>query len=118
MAAMTVLIVEDDPLVALDLAEIVESRGDAQVQMTASAREAARHAEVDVALLDVDVVDGKTYGLARQLKTRNVPFVFVSGSMPRDMPEELRAVPFISKPFDRRTIEEVVDTRGFAREMA
>jgi CheY-like chemotaxis protein len=110
MHARRILIVEDDPMVALDLEEIVLglAEGQAQVALAASVREAQRAlagAAFDAALLDIDVLDGKTYELAAVLRDRGLPFAFVSGSRPEELPPALRAVPFVPKPYDPADIE-------------
>jgi hypothetical protein len=63
---------------------------------------------VDFAFLDVDVTNGKTFELAYILEQKGVLFVLVSGSPQRDLPPELRGVPFIPKPFSRMQIEGVL----------
>ena len=110
MHARRILIVEDDPMVALDLEEIVLglAEGRAQVALAASVREAQRalaNAAFDVALLDIDVLDGKTYDLAVALHAQGLPFAFVSGSRPDELPPALRSVPFVPKPYDPAEIE-------------
>jgi DNA-binding LytR/AlgR family response regulator len=57
------------------------------------------HEPFDFAFLDVDVTNGKTFEVARLLGEKGVPFVFVSGASLNDLPDELRDVPFIPKPF-------------------
>ncbi len=113
MKPLKVLIVEDDPLVALDLEEIVARRPGAVAIVSGSAREAEKLLEspVDVALLDIDVRDGKTFGLADRLKQNRIDFVFVSGSSPKEVPHELRDVPFIAKPYDPREISRLLAGR-------
>ncbi|WP_201445411.1 response regulator [Belnapia sp. F-4-1] len=101
---------EDDPMVALDLEEIVLSLGEghAQVALAASVREARRalaDTTFDAALLDIDVLDGKTFDLAEALHERGLPFAFISGSRPEELPPQLRSVPFVPKPYDPVEIE-------------
>ncbi|ALK07919.1 response regulator [Blastochloris viridis] len=95
-----ILIVEDDGMIACDLHSIVDGAGHAVIGPVASVREAqALLARCEAALLDVDVRDGKTFDLALALANRGQPFVFVTGSLPQDVPTALRAVPFLPKPF-------------------
>lgn len=105
MSTPRILIVEDDAFVALDLETIVSQESDAEVVAVASVAAAVRAAdEVDMAILDIDVTDGKTYELARRLQRRRTPFIFVSASRRDEVPGELKAVPFIPKPFDPAAI--------------
>jgi DNA-binding NtrC family response regulator len=101
-----ILILEDDPLIALDLAAIVEDAGHEVIGLFDSLAEARRHLEEDIefALLDVDVSDGKSFEIASALSDRAIPFAFVSGSTHGDLPSHLREASFISKPFQESTI--------------
>lgn len=101
MVLQRILIVEDDPLISLDLEASVEEFGHSVAGSFASIAEAAPYVEtgIDAAVLDIDVLDGKTYGLARRLRERGLPFIFVSGSDRTDLPADLQDVPFHPKPF-------------------
>lgn len=101
MRSPRILIVEDDVFVALDLEMIVSREREAEVIAVNSVAAAARAAErVDMAILDIDVVDGKTYELARALEERRTPFIFVSASRRDELPAELGDKTFIPKPYD------------------
>jgi DNA-binding response OmpR family regulator len=99
-----ILILEDDPFIALDLQCIVEGEGHTASVCGAVAEARRLAGDLDFALLDVDVADGKSYGLALALAERGVPFAFVSGSRPRELPPALRDARFIPKPFAEATI--------------
>ena len=95
-------------MVALDLEAIVVGAADAEVAVAHSVSEARRvlgDAAFDAAFLDIDVLDGKTFGLAQQLAERGMPFAFVSGARREDVPPPLRGVPFLPKPYDPQDIE-------------
>jgi response regulator of citrate/malate metabolism len=109
------LILEDEPLIALDLQFIVEDSGHEVVGVVASLSAArahlARYADsLDFALLDVDVQDGKSFAFASLLDDRTIPFAFVSGSRPSDLPPTLCKVPFIRKPFQGTVIKRCLAT--------
>lgn len=59
---------------------------------------------VDFALLDVDLPDGKSYDVASRLDQKMIPFAFVSGSAPAEMPAHLRHARFIAKPYQPSAI--------------
>ncbi len=98
---MRILIVEDDPFVALDLECIVKESADADICMASTLAEARRCAQlpIDFAFLDIDLPDGKIFPVAAELRRRNIPFVFVSGALLHEIPVMLQDVPFISKPY-------------------
>lgn len=103
---MRILILEDDPFIASDLQTILEDRGHEVVGIFTSVADTYAHIEddFDYALLDVDVIGGKSFGVATALAERDIPFAFVSASQPGDLPHSLRNVAFIPKPFEEGTI--------------
>jgi DNA-binding response OmpR family regulator len=106
-----ILILEDDPFIASDLQTILEDEGHEVVGVFNSLTETYEHIEddFDYALLDVDVVGGKSFGVATALAERDIPFAFVSASRPGDLPPSLRQVAFIPKPFEERAILQSID---------
>lgn len=110
---MRVLIVEDDPFVALDLESIVQDALEAMAQdapeaqvhvapSLADARNVMHAADfhaADFAFLDIDLMDGRVFEIARLLRERSVPFAFVSASARAEVPQALRDAPFIAKPY-------------------
>ena len=110
MATPHILIVEDDMMIAHDLEFIVLDAINATTTVVSSIEGAmARVADdIDFAFLDIDVRDGKTYGLAEHLRERGTLFAFVSGSNPSRLPGCLRDHPFISKPYVPVTIVEAL----------
>jgi CheY-like chemotaxis protein len=113
MEKLRVLIVEDEAVTALDLAATIAEVVPATVITKASVASTKKVLDepFDFVFLDVDVTNGKTFEVARTLREKGVPFVFVSGSLPDDLPDELRVVPFIPKPFRRSQIEQVLTRR-------
>lgn len=95
-----ILIVEDDPMIASHLESLLEETLAATVVAVGSIVEAVEvlRGPVDFALLDVDVLDGKTYGLAQMLDRLGVPVAFLSASDRNAVPEDLRNIPFVKKP--------------------
>lgn len=108
MSRQRILVVEDDPFIAMDIeAAMLDHLGDrAEIIVTDNLGDAHGVAEkqVDCALLDVDVIGGKTFDLARRFRQRGTPFAFVSGSLPSDLPSELAGAAFLRKPFRPRDI--------------
>lgn len=101
-----VLILEDDPIIALDLCAIVEAEGHEVVSVCESLAEARTHLSepFDFALLDVDLADGKSFDVASVLADRSIPFAFVSASERSDLPLHLRGASFIAKPYEEAAI--------------
>jgi DNA-binding response OmpR family regulator len=81
LAGRCILIVEDEPLVALHIIDAVKKAG-AVARVTHNLREAEVLIEADdlsAAILDYRVGDGDTSLLAQRLKERGVPFLIYSG---------------------------------------
>jgi CheY-like chemotaxis protein len=103
---LRILILEDDPLIACDLQAILEGVGHEIVGMLDSVARAYECLETgfDYALLDIDVIGGKSFGVATALVERQIPFAFVSASCPADIPQSLQQVALIPKPFEEKAI--------------
>uniref|UniRef100_A0A9E7ZJX6 Response regulator n=1 Tax=Bosea sp. NBC_00436 TaxID=2969620 RepID=A0A9E7ZJX6_9HYPH len=108
MADIRVLIVEDDPFIAMDIeSAVADQLGDGvELIVVESVAEARRMTAEPLAcaLLDIDVVGGKTFDVASALQDIGTPFAFVSGSAPHEVPAALRGVRFLRKPFSTREV--------------
>src|SRR3954471_11433935 len=77
-----VLIVEDDPIISLDLEDTILGLGVRSVRTAgnvAKALELIAHRAPDFALLDVGLVREKSFAIAERLDALKIPFVFVTG---------------------------------------
>jgi len=86
----TVLVVEDEFIIALDLSETVQDLGydlEGPFEDNKNALEAIEEGLPDAAILDVFTADGEVYPLADKLSAAGVPIVFHSGHVP---PDEVR----------------------------
>lgn len=97
-----VLILEDEPLVALMMAELVSDLGGAVVGPFSNVREAlARtHGDLDAALLDVNVGEDLAYPVAEKLANAGVPVIFVTGYQAAAMDERFAHMPVLTKPVE------------------
>ena len=110
MKTLRILIVEDQPWVAMGLEMMVTEivRAAVVVEASVAATKEVLHEALDFAFLDVDVTNGKTLEIAQILERKRVPFVFISGSPQEQLPSDLRGAPFIPKPFHSAQIERVL----------
>jgi len=77
-----VLIVEDDPIIALGIEDVLNGFGVKTVRAAGSVAKAlAMIAEraPEFALLDVGLVHEKSFAVAERLQALKVPFIFVTG---------------------------------------
>jgi two-component SAPR family response regulator len=86
----------------LDLESIVANTVDAKVLISRSVAGAKNLIEqsIDLVLLNVDVTNGKTFEVAKILKLRQVPFVFLTALNREHIPEDLRDAPYLPKPVE------------------
>ena len=83
----TILVVEDESLVALLLQDAIEEAGGAVVgpcYTFAESLAAARSETFDAAVLDVDLSGEDVFPAADELKRRGIPFVFHTAHADRD----------------------------------
>lgn len=105
MAPTSVLLVEDDPIIAADMRATLERHG-YRVQVAedaAGALEAIAARPPDVALLDVGLARGSGIEVGRALAARDTPFVYVTGQTDPATLSILGATSpagYVSKPFD------------------
>jgi DNA-binding response OmpR family regulator len=105
---MRILILEDEPIIAIDLEEIVSSAGcGAECTVATTVQAGVRSVEkgIDFAILDIHLgYHGKTsFPVASMLQARGIPFCFVSSS-DKAMPYRYGDVPFVAKPFHPQEI--------------
>jgi DNA-binding response OmpR family regulator len=112
-----VLVVEDQPLIAMDLEDLLVSRGYAVLgpeATVAAALDCLTRVTPAAALLDIDLAGETSFPVGLELKKRGVPFVFATGTARIDggLPDELADTPVIHKPWS------VDDVLSFLREHA
>lgn len=104
-----IMICEDEPVIAMDIAAIVTSCGCEAVGPFASAREAIaslKRQPVDAAILDIDLSDGASTPLARALREAGVPMIVLSGLDINSPPPEFAGVEWLLKPADERRLQD------------
>ena len=106
-----VLFVEDEALVAMLIEEMLLDLGVEVVGPATKIDHAlalAHEAEIEAAVLDINVGGKSTYHVADVLRERGVPVIFATGYGPSALPERFRGTPTLHKPFDRQRFEEVL----------
>jgi CheY-like chemotaxis protein len=110
----TILVVEDESLVAMLLETILEDMGCATLGPIATIDEAlkviADGQAFDGALLDVNVAGKEIFPVAAALKERGVPFVFSTGYGEGGLPPEWRGQATIQKPFTEDAVQQALIT--------
>lgn len=109
-ADIRVLIVEDDPFIAMDLEDTLTEAGYRVCGLAGSVDEGLDRIERDqptLATLDYHLGRETSESLAEELDARRIPYVFISGNA-----HELghARVPVISKPVAPRTVIRTLET--------
>lgn len=100
--AKTILIVEDEALVALDMESTLSDLGHETATATtvADAFQLLDAGRFDLAIVDYHLKDGTADQLGAALRSRNIPFVVCSGSAGlQEFGEVFQGTPFLAKPF-------------------
>lgn len=109
----TVLVVEDEFIVALDLSETVRDLGygvDGPYARTENALAAIERSMPDFAILDVNTADGEVYPLADKLSDAGVPIIFHSGHVePAEISARYPAAIACAKPCPPANLVTMID---------
>jgi len=100
--ARNILIVEDEPLIAMMLEDFLLSLGhevSATCDSVAEALKAVKTSDFDLAILDVNLKGESVWPVAAELRQRSIPFILASGGHVDPPPAEFASVPMIDKPY-------------------
>ncbi len=111
---LSVMLLEDEFLIALDAESILESLGVRQVQVVNTLAKAAAVAErggVDIAILDLNINGEMSFGIAEMFRQRGTPIVFASGYELRGRidPDMEDAAIHLRKPYTCETLKEALE---------
>ncbi|HMA56619.1 MAG TPA: response regulator [Pseudolabrys sp.] len=98
-----VLLVEDEPLVSMMLADMLSAFGhkvDGPYSRFSDAILAAKSNNLQAGILDVNLGGEKTYAVADILANRKIPFAFVTGYGPDTILTEFSHAPVLQKPIE------------------
>ena len=110
-APMRVLIVEDDYLIAIGLESVLRDWGCKVVGPALDMAQGLALAEtegLDGALIDFRLHDEDTRPITRRLKSRQVPFVLVTGYDRTEIPPCLADAPMLQKPAAEAELREAL----------
>lgn len=111
-----VMIVEDDPIIALDFEDTILSFGVKTVRTAASvarALELIEQRSPDFALLDVGLIREKSFAVAERLEALKIPFAFVTGyGADARLPADFANKPRLPKPCSSDALRAVLRRGG------
>ncbi len=116
-SGVKVLIVEDEGIVAIMIEDMLQALGCEIVSSVAGvgeAREIAANAELDLAVLDINVDGQPIFPVAELLRERQIPFLFSTGYGASGLPSEFADRQVLGKPFSESELQRklVITLRG------
>ena len=110
---LRILIVDDEVLVAYDLAQPVEDLGGVEIgpahSLTAGLA-LVESEQVDFALIDVNLGAERSTPIAEALKRRGVPYVLISGYGRAHLAPELQDAILLMKPCTQADVRDAIRT--------
>ena len=108
-----VLIVEDEAVIAMLVEDMVSDFGSEVVGPVCKFAEAlrfARDAELDAAILDINVGGAVIFPVADVLQERGIPLIFATGYGARAIPQRFCDSPTLPKPFSYESLATALRT--------
>jgi len=112
LTSLKVLVVEDEALVSMLVEDMLTDLGCTIVGPAAEIEEALRlagSADIDAALLDVNLGGRPIFPVADALKARGVPFAFASGYGEAGLTDDHRGATVLQKPFREADLRRVLE---------
>lgn len=112
IAKLSVFVVEDEALVAINLESILEDLGCHVVGTAMSFEEAqemvAAGVAADVAILDVNLGGRHVYPIAEAMTARNIPVIFATGYGRSGLAAEWQDRAILQKPYTEQNVAELL----------
>ena len=108
LKGLKVLVVEDQPIMAMTLEEMLRAIGCADVWHASGVTDALammRSQRPDCAVVDLYLSGELAYPIARWLAAEGIPFVFLKGYGRRTILGDWASRPAIQKPFSVRSLQ-------------
>ena len=103
-----ILVVEDDPIIALDFEDTLLGFGVKTVRTAASVAKALvmiGQRPPDFALLDVSLIREKSFAVAERLEALKIPYAFVTGyGADARLPADFAGKPRLPKPYSTEAL--------------
>ena len=113
-----ILVVEDEPLIAMDIRTCLTEAGCEVIGPTGTVPEAKVLVETEefhAALLDLNLEGTSSEELAQALSRKNIPFAFATGYRRSALPPEFRECIVLAKPFEREQLVAIAEALVYSR---
>jgi CheY-like chemotaxis protein len=111
LADQDILVVEDEPLIGLDIVSTLEKAGAHVAGPVGTEKETLDFVErrhFDAVLLDANLHGRSVDAIAAMLNRRKIPFLFVTGYGKDGLPEAFKQTIAIPKPFSEHQLIDAV----------
>ena len=111
LAGRRVFLVEDESLISMLIEDALSDLGCQladQASRLGEALQKAASSSFDLAILDVNLDGQPTFPVAEVLIRREISFIFATGYGSAGLPQSLRAIPVLHKPFEQRDLEKTL----------
>ncbi len=115
---LRILVVEDEMLVAMNIEDMLLDLGHEVAGLAgrlAPALALAGEAELDLAMLDVNLAGEQSFPVADILIGRGIPFLFATGYGIKGIPDAYRDRPVLQKPFRAQDLGEALTRLAASR---
>jgi DNA-binding response OmpR family regulator len=109
----SILVIEDDPLIAMDLASTLNAAGYRIMGPVATNAEALQllHEEVpDVTVLDINLGSEMSFPVFDYLSELGAAYITLSGHSHKIMPSSHAVHPFLQKPYDSEALLQAIQS--------
>lgn len=107
-----ILVVDDEPLVSLLIADWLTELGYHVVGPVGKAHDALsllEEARLDGALLDVNLGAGDSFTLADAVRAKGIPLAFITGNSSGVLPPRFKEAQVLAKPFEFDAMQRMVE---------
>lgn len=106
LEGLRILVVEDEYLIAIELAEWLQDAGAQVIGPVGTVHQALslttdHEGKLDAATLDINLGGTRVFPVADALRATGIPFVFCTGYDLQRIPQAYRQEPCLEKPIDR-----------------
>ncbi|HUI20878.1 MAG TPA: response regulator [Methylocella sp.] len=112
-SGIQILVVEDEPIISMLIEDMLIEIGCKNIKIMASISSALEFlggAQPDFTILDINLNGTRSYPVAALLKSRKIPFVFVSGYDAATLDLAYADVQLLQKPFRIGDLDLMIET--------
>ena len=112
MTQASILLVEDEALIRMMLVEMVEELGHRVIAEAGNVDDGRSIAEIegyDLAILDINLHGTCVARVAEAVRSRGLPFFFLSGYGSKGVPSGFEGTPVLLKPCTLETLKHTID---------